>query len=142
VRDPFPNNIIPQDRIHPIARNLLDFWPMPNQAPDEGCASYRCNFFLSPNLATDDFYNLATKVDHVFSEKTKMFVRYAQNFIHNETRDTLIEVADRVGLPIVHTRTVVFTQPASKDTALYDRIWIHQRGNSEQRGGGRSNRGA
>jgi hypothetical protein len=80
VRDPFPGNIIPPDRIRPIARRLLDFWPMPNQAPDEGCASYRCNYFLSPNLATDDFYNFATKMDHVFSEKTKMFVRYAQNY--------------------------------------------------------------
>ncbi|MGH9158865.1 MAG: carboxypeptidase regulatory-like domain-containing protein [Vicinamibacteraceae bacterium] len=79
VRNPFANNMIPQDRINPIAQRLLDFWPMPNQTPDEGCASYRCNFLLSPNLARDDFYNLATKVDHVFSEKTKMFVRYAQN---------------------------------------------------------------
>ncbi|MPZ19191.1 MAG: hypothetical protein GEV06_14955 [Luteitalea sp.] len=49
------------------------------------------------------------------------------HFVHNETRETLIEVADQIGLPIVHTRTVVFTQPTSSAEPLYDRIWIHQR---------------
>ncbi|MPY91135.1 MAG: hypothetical protein GEU99_24880 [Luteitalea sp.] len=79
VRDPFPNNIIPQDRIHPMAEQFLDFYPFPNSEPNTGCGSYECNYFFAPNLATDTFYNFASKVEHVFSEKTKMFVRYAQN---------------------------------------------------------------
>ncbi|MPY91134.1 MAG: hypothetical protein GEU99_24875 [Luteitalea sp.] len=49
------------------------------------------------------------------------------HFVHNETRETLIEAADEVGLPTTHTRTVAFTQPSSNSTPLYDRIWIHRR---------------
>lgn len=79
VRDPFPNNIIPENRISPIARALMDSWPMPNSAPAEGCQPWRCNFLLAPNIARDDFYNFVTKVDHVVSTNTRMFVRYAQN---------------------------------------------------------------
>ena len=30
VRDPIPNNIIPADRINPIARKLVEYWPLPN----------------------------------------------------------------------------------------------------------------
>ena len=32
VRDPFPGNIIPADRINPVARNVLGYFPAPNQA--------------------------------------------------------------------------------------------------------------
>ncbi len=31
TRDPFPGNIIPQNRIDPVARKILDYYPLPNQ---------------------------------------------------------------------------------------------------------------
>jgi len=34
IRDPFPGNIIPTGRFDPITRKILDFWPMPNRAPN------------------------------------------------------------------------------------------------------------
>src|SRR4029453_17830644 len=34
VRTPFAGNIIPQDRINPIARKLLNYYPLPNQTGD------------------------------------------------------------------------------------------------------------
>ena len=36
VRDPFPGNIIPADRINPVARNVLGYFPAPNQAGGGG----------------------------------------------------------------------------------------------------------
>ena len=36
VRDPFPGNIIPADRINPVARNVLGYFPAPNQAAGGG----------------------------------------------------------------------------------------------------------
>ena len=31
VRDPSPGNIIPPDRLDPVALNVVDFYPTPNQ---------------------------------------------------------------------------------------------------------------
>ncbi len=79
VRDPFPGNRIPEDRIDPLARALLEYYPRPNATPPAGSRPWQSNYFFAPNLAEDKFYNFATKVDHVISDKTKMFVRYGQN---------------------------------------------------------------
>jgi len=78
VRDPFPNNIIPANRIHPIAAKMLTHFPLPNtQTPDSD--PWRNNLLQAPNIARDDFFNWVAKVDHNFSSKSKMFVRYAWN---------------------------------------------------------------
>jgi hypothetical protein len=42
TRDPFPGNIIPASRINPVARNVLAYYPLPNQA---GAADLTGNFF-------------------------------------------------------------------------------------------------
>jgi hypothetical protein len=79
VRDPFPGNKIPQERLNPIARTLLSHFPRPNTTPPAGTDPWRSNYVFAPNLAKDDFYNIATKVDQNLSDKTRMFFRYAQN---------------------------------------------------------------
>jgi hypothetical protein len=75
VRDPFPNNIIPANRINPVARQLLQYYPRPNQAGD---AQGRNNYF-SVNPRTDDFYSISTRVDHRLTNKQQLFVRYVRN---------------------------------------------------------------
>lgn len=74
-RQPFPNNIIPQNRISAIARNYLNFYPLPN-AP--GDAQGRNNF-VSANPRSDDFDSEAVRIDHNVSEKQRFFVRYSRN---------------------------------------------------------------
>src|SRR5439155_10323612 len=34
IRDPFPGNIIPANRMDPVAKNILAFYPLPNRTPD------------------------------------------------------------------------------------------------------------
>jgi hypothetical protein len=75
VRDPFTNNVIPSTMISPIAREVLKYYPMPNQAGD---AQGRNNFF-STNPRTDDFYSLSLRFDHKLTEKQHAFVRYTRN---------------------------------------------------------------
>ena len=86
VRDPFDNNIIPNDRIDPMARKFLQYFLRPNTTPTSG-DPWRNNFAFAPNLAFDDFHNFATKVDQNLSDKTRMFFRYAYN-TRAETRYT------------------------------------------------------
>jgi hypothetical protein len=75
VRSPFPGNIIPQNRIDPVARQILGYYPSPNQP---GNAQGRNNFF-STNPRTDDFYSISTRVDHRLTQKQQLFVRYVRN---------------------------------------------------------------
>jgi len=77
-RDPFPGNIIPANRINPIAKKILSFMPKPNRS-DPAFGYARSNLLVSPNLATDSFFNYVFKIDHQFNERHRMYVRFAQN---------------------------------------------------------------
>jgi len=75
VRQPFAGNIIPQNRINPIAQKVLSYYPLPNQAPDAGG---RNNFFYE-NPRTDDFYSVSTRIDHVIGSTQRLMGRYTRN---------------------------------------------------------------
>ena len=74
-RLPFPGNMIPANRISPIAQNYLKYYPMPNQAGD---AQGRNNY-LSENTRTDDFYAATVRVDHQLTQNQRVFLRYNRN---------------------------------------------------------------
>ena len=74
-RQPFAGNIIPPNRISPIAREILNYYPAPNQAGD---AQGRNNY-ISTNARGDDFYTMNYRVDHNLTDKQRFFVRYARN---------------------------------------------------------------
>jgi hypothetical protein len=74
-RTPFPNNIIPPSRISPIAREILNYYPLPNQ---DGDAQGRSNY-ISTNARGDDFYSMNYRVDHNLTDKQRFFVRYSRN---------------------------------------------------------------
>ena len=74
-RQPFAGNIIPSNRISPIAREILKYYPMPNQA---GTAT-GLNNFITGNPRGDDFYSMNYRVDHVLTDRQRFFVRYSRN---------------------------------------------------------------
>jgi hypothetical protein len=73
---PFPGNIIPEARISPAARALLQYWPQPQNALPDPLTGVN---FRNPgtNSIDDDQYFL--KVDHAFSASDRVFARYATN---------------------------------------------------------------
>jgi hypothetical protein len=75
ARSPFPNNRIPDNRIDPVSRKLVTFYPTPNLPGDP--VSGVNNFFTAAgatNLA--DQYN--TRIDHVLA-RHRLFGRYSYN---------------------------------------------------------------
>ncbi|MGH9371016.1 MAG: hypothetical protein ACRD15_05745, partial [Vicinamibacterales bacterium] len=74
-RQPFSGNIIPADRISPIAREYLRYYPLPNQPGD---AQGRENF-ITTNPRGDDFYSMNYRVDHSLTDRQRFFVRYSRN---------------------------------------------------------------
>src|SRR5262249_37249950 len=76
-RDPFPNNIIPANRISQVALNYLKFYPLPNVKVDNALGTG--NYFSS-NPCSDTFHSESYRFDQVVSEKQRFFVRYNHNF--------------------------------------------------------------
>jgi hypothetical protein len=78
TRQPFPGNIIPSNRIHPVARAVTQFMPLPNRQ-QPGQRYSQSNRVDSGNAATDDFYNLTLKFDWNFGDNHRAFFRHASN---------------------------------------------------------------
>jgi hypothetical protein len=80
VRDPFPGNIIPGDRINPVARNVLGYFPAANQA---AAADFSNNFFAEqPWTYAYDFQMI--RIDHEWSADHRTFGRFIRNFRREE----------------------------------------------------------
>jgi hypothetical protein len=73
VRDPFPGNVIPPSRIDPIARQLVDYWPLPNKQPVNASGAQNFSANRSRNSPTDD---LLARIDHAFSDDNRFYFRF------------------------------------------------------------------
>lgn len=77
-RQQFPGNIIPQNRISPVALAVTKYMPLPNTTSVG--AGYSFNDLRIPGYSdTDQFYNLILKFDWLFGDKDRVFVRHASN---------------------------------------------------------------
>jgi hypothetical protein len=86
TRDPFPNNTIPANRIDPVAKNLLQYFPAPN-CSTAGVAPWQQNLCYNEHFNKDKFWNWVGKVDQNFGSKDRMFFRWGKNE-RNEVRNT------------------------------------------------------
>ncbi len=75
-RQPLAGNLFPSSRINPVAKNLLALYPLPNQP---GTTDGRNNFFMSAP-ALEDYWTTIGRIDHAFSEKNRMFVRWHRDY--------------------------------------------------------------
>lgn len=69
VRDPFPNNQIPLDRLDPIAVQLLNLYPLPTFAD-----RLSGNFLANPVKRFDQHY-VNARIDHTLSQSDSLFGR-------------------------------------------------------------------
>lgn len=74
-RSPLAGNIIPASRIDAAAKNILKYYPAPNQA---GTADF-LNNYARTRVDSQDLYQPVARVDHNFSEKHRLFARYSHS---------------------------------------------------------------
>jgi hypothetical protein len=86
VRDPFPGNIIPANRINPVGRQIMNLYPTPNTTT-AGVAPWQSNLGFFEHINRDKFYNFVVKIDQNFGAQDRVYVRYGQN-ARNEIRNT------------------------------------------------------
>jgi hypothetical protein len=72
TRQPFPNNIIPQNRLDALGLKLANLYPLPNQA---GTADGRNNYFNGSLKGTQDYFVHMLRGDHAFSANHRLFAR-------------------------------------------------------------------
>lgn len=76
-------NVICASRQSNIARNLLKYWPNPNTTPSN--VNTQQNNFIASGTNINRSNQIDSRVDHVFSEKMRSFVRFSRMF-KNESR--------------------------------------------------------
>ncbi|MBO0719837.1 MAG: TonB-dependent receptor [Blastocatellia bacterium] len=71
-------NKIPQGLISPIARNLMQYWPLPNTTPIN--ANTQQNNYTAVGTGVTNANQIDSRVDHNFSANFRTFVRYSTLF--------------------------------------------------------------
>jgi hypothetical protein len=104
---PFPGNVIPANRISPVARRILDFYSLPKGAGLAG------NIFDSTLAETADYDTTTVRLDQQISGNNKMFVRgswykrdsnYNEYFGNTEADGTLFQfISYQAMIDDVHT---------------------------------------
>lgn len=89
ARQPLAGNIIPANRLSSIARNYLQFFPLPNQP---GAADGQNNY-LANSVRTDTYNGELGRIDYNFSEKNKMFWDYRHNDRIEDRNDLFRNIA-------------------------------------------------
>ncbi len=95
IRDPFPGNIIPAARISPIARNLMQYWPQPNQAPTN--VNTQVNNFIASGKAVNDNQRLDMRIDHVIIENWRLSSRFSTSWGESVPFNGFGNVATSIG---------------------------------------------
>lgn len=101
LRDPFPGNIIPANRLDPVSKNVLRFYPLPNRTPDNAFTNLNNYFGAVSNKRT--LSNHTSRFDHRVSEKNNFTARYTyyKQFTDNGTANLYPD-------PVVRQRTDPF----------------------------------
>ncbi|HEU0138458.1 MAG TPA: TonB-dependent receptor [Bryobacteraceae bacterium] len=71
TRQPFPNNIIPANRLDPTAQKIMEYWPAPNQT---GTREFRNNHFVSYAGPFPVWTHLG-RFDHSFNPNHRLYAR-------------------------------------------------------------------
>jgi hypothetical protein len=75
-RQVFAGNLIPANRLDPVAQKILAYYPLPNQAGNRDGSS---NYFYTPSAKEQTWDHLG-RVDHAFNANHRAFVRAHSDF--------------------------------------------------------------
>ena len=95
TRDPFPGNIIPANMIDPVAKKLLEYYPLPNI---QGTTDHRNNFQNPTAVAFETYWTATGRIDHNFSSNHRLYGRFSWDFWEEEKDDRFDNLATGIFL--------------------------------------------
>jgi len=135
IRDQYPGNVIPASDINPVAKQLLDYLPLPNQPgqPLTGIGNYITNF-SSPIHEN----NFSLRIDQVLPGNQRLFVRYSINDttqtrpnLYGSSNPNFVISSPTAGNDFLRQQqvTINYTKPLTSNLLLnlnssYVRYWI------------------
>lgn len=72
IRDPFPGNVIPADRISPVAQKILSYYP----APNGNFSALNQNFFATGNVGRYRYDQPIFRWDHELGDNDKVYALF------------------------------------------------------------------
>ena len=133
VRDPFPNNAIPPERINPVAAKVLGLVPLGNTAGNPITGLNNLATAGNSRKFTDFFPSYTGRVDYNIDESTRMFVRYSRNAL-SEQRSFRYSTTDQINpaetgnnSPFTrenHSATIQLTKTLDPSTVLDVRLGL------------------
>ncbi len=133
LRDAFPGNRIPGNRISPIARNVLGLIPLGNVPGNSITQLSNLVSTGGTRKFTDFFPEYSSRVDYNLSESTRMFVRYSRNALAEErgfiysTTSTINPAETSGNTPFKrenHSATIQLTRTLSPSSVLDFRLGL------------------
>ncbi len=120
LRDPFPGNRIPADRIDPVGKRILNLYPLPNLGT--GLA----NNYLSNPVRSITGNSFDIKVDHTFSAADAVFVRYSfgGNDLTEPSFLPVPAVGNGPGVPGITSQPV--NQVVVSETHIFSPVKVNQ----------------
>jgi hypothetical protein len=79
TRMPFPGNIIPANRINPVAAKVMSFYPLPNSS---GTIDHLNNYFYGTSSVADKYNAYSTTLDQNINSKNRLAFSYFQSGRH------------------------------------------------------------
>ncbi|MPY89980.1 MAG: hypothetical protein GEU99_18915 [Luteitalea sp.] len=104
TRQPFPGNVIPSDRLDPVALQLMELYPLPNRPPDNASGANNFSANQTERLERD---NYLIKIDHTLTNRDKLTGRYLFETDNTSRASVLPEpAADTQNRPLNHQHNV------------------------------------
>jgi hypothetical protein len=81
VRAAFPGNIIPRNRMDPVAVNVMQYYPKPNATPTNAF-TFQNNYFLTGKAPSGE-NKFDSRIDQNFSSKFRVFARGSYGYSYS-----------------------------------------------------------
>lgn len=119
TRQPFAGNVIPPDRIDPVALAALQYYPRPNR---EG-TSTNANNYVGNSSSTLDRDIIVTRVDHQFRPSDLLTVRY---YINDSATNTTGSYGDPVADPLGDSTDVRVQSLTGAHTHIFGSNFVNE----------------
>ena len=123
IRDPFPGNVMPGNRLDPVAQKLLALYPRSNTA---GRGSANVNNFIAAGSAATNDDNFDVRVDHQLSDNQSIFSRVSYRDF-GQTRPNFYGTPGQPGAAVIPRpgRSAVVNYTHSMTPSLFSEFGVN-----------------
>jgi len=122
IREPFAGNRIPANLLDPVGMNIMNLYPAPTQAGDPITGR---NNFTTNVISSSPGYHYAFKIDHVFSDKSRAFVRYGRiHYLSDDPAGSSVILGSTTDTTNIHNAVISYDWTPSPSILWTSRLGV------------------